>query len=234
MSEPLVLFRGAAFSWADRVILQDFELSVPAAGLTWMIGKSGVGKSTLLKLMAGHLKLRQGRCVVNGTLIEAPTPKVGYVPQDCRLFHWLRLTENVRYSVELNPYTGPEDKAWFDGLIERFGLADAGHLWPHQLSGGMAQRAAILRALYLAPPVIILDEPFSAIDGENTRRCLAVLREYAARGYGRVLISTHEIGLISGRNDPVVSLQQVAGSSRLGAQYDEAFTETQIARLRAV
>ena len=211
MPEALIRFDHADFRWNSRPILNDFSFDVPEAPLTWIIGKSGVGKSTLLKLMTGHLRLQRGKCYVKNHLDDAPTTKIGYVPQDCGLFHWLRTKDNIQFARHLNKFGAKPDFDWFDQLTERFDLTEAKDLWPAELSGGMTQRVAILRALQASPKILVLDEPFSAIDTENTRRVLEVLREYTDRGYGQTIISTHEVALISEKVDSIVSISQPTG-----------------------
>jgi sulfonate transport system ATP-binding protein len=141
----------------DRV-----SLTVAAGEILAIIGGSGCGKSTLLRLASGLDHASQGQVLVDGTRITEPHPSVGIVFQEPRLLPWLRVADNVGFGLAEIPRA--ERKARITAALAKVGLADYGRRWPRELSGGQAQRVAIARALVARPSVLLLDEPFSALD----------------------------------------------------------------------
>ncbi len=143
--------------------LDGIDLALPPGKITVVIGPSGCGKSTLLRLLAGLELPTAGRIRLDGRELHGPSPEVGVVFQEPRLFPWLDLLHNVAFGLSRRlPWA--ERKALALRAIERVGLEQATGRLPKQLSGGMAQRAALARALVTRPPVLLLDEPFSALD----------------------------------------------------------------------
>ena len=127
-----------------------------------VIGGSGSGKSTMLRAISGLDTPSQGRVVLDGMTITAPHEQIGIIFQEPRLLPWLRVADNVGFGLEQCPTA--ERNARVARALERVGLTDKARVWPRELSGGQAQRVAILRALVPRPQVLLLDEPFSALD----------------------------------------------------------------------
>jgi sulfonate transport system ATP-binding protein len=136
--------------------------SVEAGEIVAILGTSGSGKSTLLRLVGGIEKPSSGEVRLDRKIVTGPSPKLGFVFQEPRLMPWLRVRDNVAFG--LGALSRPEQRALAEAALDRVGLADAADAWPRQLSGGMAQRVAIARALVTRPEVLLLDEPFSALD----------------------------------------------------------------------
>ena len=197
--------RDLSLAYGGQTVIRDVNIRITPGEIVTIVGPNGAGKSSLIRACIGAL------APAVGTVTRADRLKIGYVPQDCGLFHWLRTKDNIQFARHLNKFGAKPDFDWFDQLTERFDLTEAKDLWPAELSGGMTQRVAILRALQASPKILVLDEPFSAIDTENTRRVLEVLREYTDRGYGQTIISTHEVALISEKVDSIVSISQPTG-----------------------
>jgi sulfonate transport system ATP-binding protein len=142
--------------------LDGISLEVGVGEILVIIGGSGCGKSTLLRAIGGLDPPTQGRVVLNGQTITAPHEKIGVIFQEPRLLPWLRVADNVGFGLDHLPKA--ERNARVATAVERVGLADKARGWPRELSGGQAQRVAIVRALVPRPEVLLLDEPFSALD----------------------------------------------------------------------
>ena len=142
--------------------LDDVTLAVRPGEILGIVGGSGCGKSTLLRIMSGLEPATGGAVSLNDQAVTGPRPEVGFVFQEPRLMPWLTLTQNVQFGLRRLPAS--ERKAMAAQALERVGLSRVAKAWPRELSGGMAQRAAIARALVGKPSVMLLDEPFSALD----------------------------------------------------------------------
>jgi sulfonate transport system ATP-binding protein len=138
------------------------NLGVKEGEIVAVVGGSGCGKSTLLRLAAGLDRASRGRIRLDGETIEAPHPAVGLVFQEPRLLPWLTVAQNIGFGLSDRPRQ--ERERLVREVLERVGLADYASRWPRELSGGQAQRVAIARALAPKPKVLLLDEPFSALD----------------------------------------------------------------------
>jgi sulfonate transport system ATP-binding protein len=142
--------------------LDEVSLKVSPGELLVIIGGSGCGKSTLLRAASGLDAPTRGRVQLDGAIITAPHERIGIIFQEPRLLPWLRVADNVGFGLRDRPR--PERQSRVALAIERLGLADKAGVWPRELSGGQAQRVAIARALVTRPSVLLLDEPFSALD----------------------------------------------------------------------
>lgn len=142
--------------------LDRISFSVDRGQIVAIVGGSGCGKSTLLRATAGLDTPNEGSVHIGGELITAPHPKIGIVFQEARLLPWLTVAENVGFGLE--DRTRGERDALVAAALSRVGLSDKARVWPRELSGGQAQRVAIARALVPRPTVLLLDEPFSALD----------------------------------------------------------------------
>jgi len=146
--------------------LQDIHFEVKSGELICLIGTSGCGKTTLLRIIAGLEKQTSGQILLNGKTIEATGRERGMVFQEPRLFPWLTLEENVAFGIK-GLYEKKLLQTIVQELLEIVGLSDFAKAWPNQLSGGMAQRAAIARALAADPLILLLDEPFASLDAQT-------------------------------------------------------------------
>ncbi|MBL8580249.1 MAG: ABC transporter ATP-binding protein [Mesorhizobium sp.] len=171
--------------------LQDFTLNVANGEAVAIIGGSGCGKSTLLRLIAGLEQPTKGDVLVDGERITQPHPAVGLVFQEPRLLPWLTVGDNVGFGLEGVP--AAERQRRIHDALESVGLAEQAGKWPREMSGGMAQRVALARALVTGPSVLLLDEPFSALDA-LTR---ASLQDHLVRLWQdsrpTLLLVTHDI-----------------------------------------
>jgi sulfonate transport system ATP-binding protein len=171
--------------------LRSVSLELPPGGITAVIGGSGCGKTTLLRLIAGLDHASGGRIAVDGETIAAPHPAVGIVFQEPRLLPWLRVEDNAGFG--LSHLEAAERKARVDATLARVGLSDYAKRWPRELSGGQQQRVALTRALIARPKVLLLDEPFSALDAFTRASLHDHLLALWETSKPAILIVTHDV-----------------------------------------
>lgn len=156
---------GIKKSFAEKEVLEDISFTIEKGEFVSLIGPSGSGKTTLFSLIGGLLLPDQGQIHLDGRDILGKKGNISYMPQEDALFPWRSIIDNVILGQELQ---GKEEKGRAQAMLEKAGLADVIHAYPHQLSGGMKQRASFIRALLSPQNILLLDEPFSALD-EFTR-----------------------------------------------------------------
>jgi osmoprotectant transport system ATP-binding protein len=172
---PIVSLAGVRFAYDGRVVLDDVHLSIAAGESVALIGRSGAGKSTLLKLINRLLLPQSGTILVQGRDTRDWDPialrrRTGYVLQEIGLFPHLTVEENVALVPRLEGWSPERRRARAHELLELVGLpaAEFAARWPRELSGGQRQRVGVARALAVDPPIVLMDEPFGALDS-NTR-----------------------------------------------------------------
>jgi sulfonate transport system ATP-binding protein len=149
------------------IALDDLNLTVDQGEIVSLVGTSGCGKSTLLRIISGLEYPTVGEVFIDDELINSPHPKIGLIFQEPRLMPWLTVRENVEFGLDTLPnikFNRLERRDLVDRILERVSLTEFANTLPRQLSGGMAQRVAIARALITKPSILLLDEPFSALD----------------------------------------------------------------------
>jgi len=174
-------------------VLDGVDLRVPGGGIVAIVGPSGSGKSTLLRLVAGLLLPDEGAIHVGGRAVTQPDPAVGLVFQEPRLLPWRSAIDNVAYPLELAGVPRGERLARARDLMSLVGLAGFEEAYPAQLSGGMAQRVGVARALALEPRVLLLDEPFGALDALTRDQLDAEMLRLWDRLGSTILLVTHSI-----------------------------------------
>ena len=175
------------------VALDGVSLSVARGEFVVILGASGCGKSTLLRLFAGLDRPDAGLLAHHGEPITGPSLQRGIVFQDHRLFPWLTVAQNVGTALLNAPGSRAEKAAAVAAMIRLVGLEGFDQAFPHQLSGGMAQRAAIARGLVNNPDVLLLDEPFGALDALTRARLQGELRLIWQRNRTTTLLVTHDV-----------------------------------------
>jgi sulfonate transport system ATP-binding protein len=156
-----------------------------------IIGGSGCGKSTLLRAAAGLDRASEGRVALDDSPITAPHEKIGIIFQEPRLLPWLRVADNIGFGLAGLP--AAEQRARISAALSRVGLTDKARAWPRELSGGQAQRVAIARALVTQPEVLLLDEPFSALDAFTRRDLQDHLLSLWADTKPTLVLVTHDV-----------------------------------------
>ena len=156
-------------NYGETEALRDLSLDFPRWELTSLLGPSGCGKTTLLKIIAGLLPATSGEVIVNGKIVKEPGPDRAFVFQDFALLPWASVIRNVAFGLELRGVAKSERESIAAKYIGDVGLKGFENSFPHELSGGMRQRVGLARALSVDAQVLLMDEPFSAVD-EQTRR----------------------------------------------------------------
>jgi NitT/TauT family transport system ATP-binding protein len=177
-------------------ILEDIQLNIAEGEFVSILGPSGSGKSTLLRIIAGLVPPSQGTVFYNGQEIQGTNPGVGMVFQSFALFPWLTVLENVKLGLENKPLTETEKMRKALSIIDMVGLDGFEGAYPKELSGGMRQRVGIGRALVMEPDILLMDEPFSALDvltAENLKRDLLELWTEKKIPTKSIIMVTHSI-----------------------------------------
>jgi sulfonate transport system ATP-binding protein len=175
----------------DVRALDGVALQVERGEIVVVVGGSGCGKSTLLRLISGLDRPTHGAITLDGTPITAPHEKIGIVFQEPRLLPWLSVADNVAFGLEAKPRQERDGRVAIQ--LERVGLHDKAAVWPRELSGGQAQRAALARALVTRPEVLLLDEPFSALDAFTRVDLQDHLLDLWADSRPTLLVVTHDV-----------------------------------------
>ena len=195
-------------------VLQVIDLHVPAGQFLSIVGASGCGKSTLLRLVLGLDDQYEGRIALDGRPIAGTGPERGIVFQDHRLFPWLNVEQNVAVALKNAPLSPKAKRDTVREHIELVGLQDFIDAYPHQISGGMAQRVAIARGLVNRPRVLLLDEPLGALDALTRVRLQGELQNIWAKEKITMILVTHDVDEAVFLGDRVVVMQPNPGRIR--------------------
>jgi NitT/TauT family transport system ATP-binding protein len=173
--------------------IRDIQMSIEPGEFISIVGPSGCGKSTMLSLISGMHKATKGRVLIDGQEVSGTSPKVGYMLQHDHLFEWRDILSNLLVGAEIRRMDLKKAEKKAVELMERYGLGGFAHHSPAQLSGGMRQRVALIRTLVTEPDILLLDEPFSALDYQ-TRLTLADEIHKIIKDQGKTaILVTHDI-----------------------------------------
>ncbi len=191
--KPVLKFDHVGFKYDDRAIMRDVSFAVRSGELVALLGPSGCGKTTILNIVAGFLKPTEGVALLNDQEINGPGPDRGVVFQAAALFDWMTVAENIAFSLRCARRPKSERRKVAEEMAALVGLSGSEDLFPYQLSGGMRQRVGLARALAAKPKMLLMDEPFSALDVQTRE----VLQEEVLRIRERtgctILFVTHSI-----------------------------------------
>jgi len=188
-----VSVKGIYKNYGDVEALRDMSLDFPKGQLTSLLGPSGCGKTTLLKIIAGLLAPNQGEVYVNGQIVTEPGPDRAFVFQDFALMPWASVLRNVAFGLELRKVAKSEREDIARKYIKDVGLDGFENSFPHELSGGMRQRVGLARALSVDSPVLLMDEPFSAVDEQTRRKFQEDLLQLVKEENKTFIFVTHSI-----------------------------------------
>ena len=188
-----LLVQNLSKQFGDKAVLEDINFSMQSGEFITFVGSSGCGKSTLLRLIAGLDHPSGGRIHVDGSPVEGPGPDRGMVFQKYSLYPWLTAADNVAFGMRLQGMTSADVRNRTAYFLEVVGLQDAATKLPRELSGGMQQRVAIARALATNPSVLLLDEPFGALDLQIRETMQEFLLQLWQRTGLTVLLITHDV-----------------------------------------
>jgi sulfonate transport system ATP-binding protein len=189
--------------YGERAVLRDVSLQLQQGEIVSLIGASGCGKSSLLSIASGLDRDFSGQIKLDGAPLHGVSREIGFIFQEPRLFPWLTVAQNVAFDNDKNPRLVKR-------LLSEVGLDDHAAALPKQLSGGQAQRAAIARGLFTQPRVLLLDEPFSAVDAFTRMKLQDLLLRVAQEHLLTVLLVTHDIDEALYLSDRVVLLDGTA------------------------
>jgi NitT/TauT family transport system ATP-binding protein len=173
--------------------LEDLSLEIAKGEFVCILGPSGCGKSTLLWGMSGLHDLTGGQVVLNGKPVEGPRPEIGMIFQDANLLPWRNLNQNIRFPFEIKKLDSKPYESRIRGLIEEVGLAGFETKFPRELSGGMQQRASIVRCLSFDPEVILMDEPFGALDAFTRDEMNLLIQKIWMETGKTIIFVTHNV-----------------------------------------
>lgn len=231
------IHKSFAVNGATLPVLSGIDLDVPPGGFLSVIGPSGCGKTTVFNIVAGLLRADAGSIAVDGVPVDNLRGRVGYMMQKDLLFPWRTVLDNVLLGLELRQMPRREAREKAQAYLHTYGLAGFEHAYPRTLSGGMRQRVALIRTLITDPDVLLLDEPFSALDYQTRLYLEGVLVEAVARFRKTVILVTHDIDeavalsrdvvVLSGRPTVVKARHRIdiAERSPVGARSDPRFAE---------
>jgi NitT/TauT family transport system ATP-binding protein len=188
-----LLVKNLSKQFGDKTVLEDINFSMQSGEFVTFVGSSGCGKSTLLRLIAGLDHPSSGSIHVDGSTVQGPGPDRGMVFQKYSLYPWLNAADNVSFGMRLQGMTSNDVRDRTSYFLEVVGLQDAATKLPRELSGGMQQRVAIARALATNPSVLLLDEPFGALDLQIRETMQDFLLNLWQRTGLTVLLITHDV-----------------------------------------
>jgi NitT/TauT family transport system ATP-binding protein len=211
-----ILLDQVALAFGERIVLQGVSLALYEHDLLCIVGTSGSGKTTLLRAVAGLLPLRSGRILLDGAAITRPTPRIAMIFQHFGLFPRKTVRANIAYGLSVQ---GRRDESGVvTRLLEVMGLTEHAARYPYELSGGMQQRVGLARALAVRPEVLLLDEPFSAVDAitrETLHGELIRLWDDPQRRWTSAILVTHDLDEAILLGDRIVVLGGTPGHVRL-------------------
>ena len=191
---------------SETEAVKDLNLSVDEGEFIALVGPSGCGKTTLLSMIAGLLNPTRGELKIDGESIVAASGSVGYMLQRDNLFEWRTIESNVLLGLSVQKKLNDESRSYALGMHEKYGLGEFRNSFPKELSGGMRQRAALIRTLAFKPRLLLLDEPFSAVDFQTRMTVCDDVYSIIKSEHKTALLVTHDISEAVSMADRIVVL----------------------------
>lgn len=208
--KPLLELRHVTFAYhsksGETSALSDLSFQVKKGDFIAIVGPSGCGKSTLLSLIFGLLTPESGEILLHGKKVSPSDMELGYMLQKDQLFEWRSIYRNVTLGLELQKKKTPENVARVRKMLKEYGLSRFENARPSELSGGMRQRAALIRTLATEPELLLLDEPFSALDYQTRLSVCDDIASIIKKEHKTALLVTHDLGEAISVADQVVVL----------------------------
>jgi NitT/TauT family transport system ATP-binding protein len=192
-------------------VLEDINLTIDDGEFVCLLGPSGCGKTTLLRLIAGLDNPTSGEIVANGEVVENPSGDRAVIFQQYSLFPWLTVLQNVTFGLEMSGGSKEENVKAAERYLKSVGLLEFKDSYPHELSGGMKQRVAIIRSLLNHSPILLMDEPFSALDMQNRHKLQEQLIGVWKRFENTIVFVTHDVDEAVYLADKIVLLDKNPG-----------------------
>ena len=192
-------------------VLENINLTIEDGELVCLLGPSGCGKTTLLRLIAGLDHPTSGEIIANGEVVEKPSGDRAVIFQQYSLFPWLTVLQNVTFGLEISGGSKEENVQAAERYLTSVGLLDFKDSYPHELSGGMKQRVAIIRSLLNHSPILLMDEPFSALDMQNRHKLQEQLIGVWKRFENTIVFVTHDVDEAVFLADKIVLLDKNPG-----------------------
>lgn len=188
--------------------IKNIVLDVYRGEIVSLVGPSGCGKSTLLSIIAGLIEPTKGEVFINGELVDGPSRNTGYMFQKDHLFEWRNILQNVLIGLEIQGKVNEESLQYAEKLLNTYGLGDFKYNFPRQLSGGMRQRVALIRTLVIKPDLLLLDEPFSALDYQTRLAIADEIGIILKKEKKTAIMVTHDISEAISMSDRVVVMSK--------------------------
>jgi NitT/TauT family transport system ATP-binding protein len=227
-------FRQRTSREQDRAlpVLRDVSFDVQQGNIVSLIGESGCGKTTLLRIIQGLLRTDSGSLLVDGTAIVGPGRDRGFVFQQAYLLPWRTARQNVEFGLELQGTPRSERTSRAMQLLELVGLRHAANQYPHHLSGGMQQRIGLARALAIDPAILLMDEPFSALDAQTRESLQVELMRIHEQTAKTTLFVTHDLEEAVYLSDRVIVMAANPGRVRQVIEVPFAHPRPELSELR--
>jgi NitT/TauT family transport system ATP-binding protein len=211
-TEPFVSLKHICMTYhsqeGETQALNDISFDVSEGEFIGIVGPSGCGKTTILSLVAGLIKPTSGQILIDGKPVEGTSANVGYMLQQDHLFEWRTILQNVMLGLEIQHKVNTDTRERAEKLLETYGLGDFKNHYPKQLSGGMRQRVALIRTLAIDPKILLLDEPFSALDSQTRLAVSDEVGTIIRKEKKTALLVTHDIAEAISMSDRLLVLSK--------------------------
>ena len=188
--------------------IENISMYVKDKEFVSIVGPSGCGKTTLLSIIAGIIKPSSGTALLKGKPTYETKNKIGYMFQRDHLFEWRTVLQNVKLGLEISHNKDPKNIEYLESLLKKYGLYDFKDKYPNHLSGGMRQRVALIRTLVLRPELLLLDEPFGALDYQTRKFVIQDVSSIIDKEQKTSILVTHDLGEAASLSDRIIILSK--------------------------